>query len=243
MLKLHVSSERLVIAVVSIGGFLACFFPSGVVPQIWTMHGILLLRKVAVGLLAIASASILIGRWSNSPIRPLGIMGMAASCLIVAIAIFRMASLGGRSLPNFDSEDPRAGVYYRKACAAGVMEACARLGNCYWTGSCGLEKDGERGVELYQRACDGGDMPSCGQLGTCYEFGGCGLQKMPQRAVALYEKACTGGDFGTCNNLGVCYHKGQCGLSQDEARAAQLYDVACRGGDSGACHNLDLMKR
>lgn len=206
------------------------------------MHGILIARKIALALAALAVLSVLLGRRREEMSLPVRIASLTAISLIVGFCIFRFVALGKRAMPTFADDDPRAGVYYQKACDAGAMEACTMLGTCYWTGSCGVEKSGARGFELFLKACDGGDMPACGQLGVCYEFGGCGLTKNGERAVALYERACEGGEMGMCNNLGVCYHKGECGVGKDDVRAARLYKKACRGGDSSACHNLDLMK-
>jgi TPR repeat protein len=219
-----------------------CFLPLGKVPLVWTMHGILTARKAALGLFALTAVVVLLGQRKKEMGLLLQIFSLAAAGALVGFCIFRIVVLGNRTMPTFEDDDPRAGIYYQKACDAGAMEACTMLGTCYWTGSCGLAKNGPRGFDLFQMACDGGEMGACGQLGVCYEFGGCGLTKSGERAVAYYEKACTGGEMSMCNNLGVCYHKGECGVGKDDARAAGLYKRACQGGDSGACHNLDLMK-
>ena len=228
----------LVVAAVALG---LCFLPLGKVPHVWTMHGILVARKAAVGLSALI-ALLLLFRGRREMGLPLQIGSLIGVVGVFGFCIFRIVVLGNRAMPTFDDDDPRAGAYYRKACDADSMEACTMLGTCYWTGSCGLEKNGPRGFDLFRKACDGGDMTACGQLGVCYEFGGCGLSKSGERAVAFYEKACSGGEMGMCNNLGVCYHKGECGLGKDDDRAAELYKKACQGGDSSACHNLDVMK-
>ena len=239
---MRIHKQRLAILVVAVVGILGCFIPLGRVPLVWSLHGLHIARMVALGVFGLSLVLTLIGHRAEEMKLRLQIGSASASGLVVIFCIFRFIVLGNRALPSFDDDDPRAAVYYRKACDAGVMEACARLGGCYWTGTCGLATDGHRGFELYEKACDGGDMNSCGQLAVCYEFGGCGLVKSGERAVALYEKACGGGEPSMCNNLGVCYHKGECGLPKDDTRAAELYRKACKGGDSGACHNLDVMK-
>ncbi len=239
---MRIHRQRLAILIVALVGALGCFLPLGRVPLVWSLGGIQMVRKIALALFGLSVVLTLVGQRDKEMKLPLQIGALSASGLVVIFCIFRIIVLGNRALPNFEDDDPRAGVYYRKACDAGRMEACARLGSCYWTGSCGLALDGRRGFELYEKACDGGDMSSCGQLGVCFEFGGCGLVKSNERAVSLYEKACGGGEPSMCNNLGVCYHKGQCGLAKDDARAANLYRKACSSGDSSACHNLDVMK-
>jgi TPR repeat protein len=239
---MRIHKQRVAILVVALAGTVGCFIPLGRVPLLWSLHGLQVARKFALGVSGLALFLTLLGQRHKEMRLPVQIGSFVTTCLVVGFCLFRFIVLGTRTLPNFDDDDPRAGVYYKKACDAGLMEACTRLGGCYWTGTCGLSMEAKRGFELYEKACDGGDMNACGQLGVCYEFGGCGLTKSGERAVALYEKACGGGDPSMCNNLGVCYHKGECGLPKDDTRAAQLYRKACRGGDSSACHNLDVMK-
>lgn len=238
--RLH--KQRLVILLVAIVAALGSFIPLGRVPAVWTLQGIDMARLAGLALLGFTAIVVLIGRWSEEMALPVQIATLTTTGAVVAFGVFRIIVLGSASMPTFDDDDPRAAVYYTKACEAGVMAACSRLGTCYWTGGCGVVQDGHRGYELLVKACDGGDMPACGQLGVCYEFGGCGLSRNNERAVSLYQRACDGGEAAMCNNLGVCYHKGQCGLSADHTRAADLYRKACRGGDSSACHNLDIMK-
>jgi hypothetical protein len=228
----------LVVAALATG---LCFLPLGKVPQFWTLHGFHVARKLAAGLAALIAVVLLIRRRSEMSL-PLQIGSLVGVVGIAAFCILRIVSLANRAMPTFEEDDPRAGVYYQKACDAGSMEACTMLGTCYWMGGCGLKKNTSRGFDLFRKACDGNEMSACGQLGVCYEFGGCGLGKSGERAVAFYEKACSGGEMGMCNNLGVCYYKGECGLGKDDERAAELYKKACRGGDSSACHNLDIMK-
>lgn len=238
--RLH--KQRLLVLLVAAAATVGSFIPLGRVPAVWTLHGIETARLGSLGLFAATALAVLVGRRDHEMRLSLQIASLSTAGLVVAFCVFRFIALGSRSMPVFEDDDPRAGAYYTKACDAGLMAACARLGTCYWTGGCGVVLDGHRGYDLNLKACEGGDMPACGQLGVCYEFGGCGLPKNNERAVALYEKACGGGEASMCNNLGVCYHKGQCGLGQDDTRAAELYRKACRGGDSSACHNLDVMK-
>lgn len=219
-----------------------CFLPLGKVPRASTLHAVLIARRAAIALFSLIVAALLVGKRRQEMRLPLWIGSIIGVAAIAAFCVVRVVVLGKRPLPTFEDDDPRAGAYYQKVCDEGDMEGCSMLGTCYWTGSCGVAKNGGHGFDLFQKACDGGEMGACGQLGVCYEFGGCGLVKSGERAVAFYEKACSGGEMSMCNNLGVCYHKGECGVGKDDTRAAALYNKACRGGDSGACHNLDLMK-
>jgi hypothetical protein len=240
MSSMRLHKQRLAILVVALFGILACFMPLGPVPLVWSVHGIEVARQLALGVFGMVLVLVLLGHRSREMGAPARIGSVAATCLVWAFCIFRIGNLG-IGLHGFDEDDPRGGAYYDKACVAGVMEACARLGACYWTGTCGVEADGPRGLALHEKACDGGVMSACGQLGVCYEFGGCGLRRSGERAVTLYEKACSGGEASMCNNLGVCYDRGQCGLGQDRARARRLYQKACKNGEGSACHNLDIM--
>ncbi len=234
--------QRAVLLLVACMATGVCFLPLGKLPLVWSLQGIVAARKVALALLILMAIAMVLGRRRMGMSLPLRIGSFTITGAIIAFSIFRTVALANRPLPTFADDDPRASAYYRKACDSGVMEACSALGTCYWTGTCGVAKEGTRGLGLFEKACAGGDMPACGQLGVCYEFGGCGLTKSGERAVSFYERACAGGEMSMCNNLGVCYHKGECGLAQSDARAAMLYEKACRGGDSGACHNRELMK-
>jgi TPR repeat protein len=238
--RIHTQRIAVVLTVVLAAGL--CFVPLGKIPLVWTVHGIVTARKLVLGLCGVAILVALLGRRREAMVWPVRIASYGLAGIAVAFCLFRIVVLGHRAMPTFDDDDPQAAAYYTRACDADVMEACSMLGTCYWTGSCGVNKDGERGLALFQKACDGGDMGACGQLGTCYEVGGCGLMKSGERAVAFYQKACAGGEMSMCNNLGVCYFKGECGLGKDDKRAAALYNKACRGGDSSACHNLAVMK-
>jgi hypothetical protein len=240
---LTIHRQRIIILVAALFGILGCFIPLGRVPLVWSLNGIQIARRIMLGVFGLTLALTMLGRRDKEMRLSVEVVSVAATILVVSFCVFRFIVLGSRSMPLFDDDDPRAGVYYRKACDADSMQACSLLGGCYWTGSCGLNKDGRLGLTLYQKACEGGEMSACGQIGMCYEFGGCGLPKNTARAVALYEQACEGGEMSMCNNLGVCYNKGQCGVSRDELRAEQLYKRACKGGESGACHNLDLMQK
>jgi hypothetical protein len=238
--RIHRQRLSLLLTVALAGAL--CFVPLGKVPLVGTLREILLARKVVVVLCGLVILMTLVGRWRTKLWSPFRICGYSFTLAVVAFCIFRVVVLSHRSLPTFAEDDPRAAPYYQQACDGGRMDGCAALGACYWTGTCGLTKNVQQGVDLFQRACSGGDMSACGQLGACFEVGGCGLTKSGERAVAYYVKACDGGEMGMCNNLGVCYFKGECGLGKDDVQAAKLYRKACRGGDSGACHNLDLIK-
>lgn len=234
--------QRTVIAAIAIAAIIGCFLPFAHTPLGAPTSFIQVARKIALGLFVLALALTLVGERRNEMAWPMQLGSAVATTLVAMFCVYRIVALNIHRMPTFDEDDPRAGVFYQKACDAGEMAACALLGTCYWTATCGVIKDGAHGVDLFHKACDGGDMGACGQLGVCYEFGGCGLPKNGLRAVSLYEKACAGGEMSTCNNLGVCYHQGQCGLAQDDARAAELFGKACKGGESGACHNLAIIK-
>jgi hypothetical protein len=233
--------QRTLIAAVAIGAIIGCFLPFAHAPIGAPVAFLQIARKIALGLFVLVLGLTMIGERSREMTWPRQLASAVAVALVGIFCVYRIVVLNVHRMPTFDEDDPRAGAFYRKACDGGEMAACALLGSCYWTGTCGVIKDGPYGVELFQKACDGGDMGACGQLGVCYEFGGCGLPKNGTRAVSLYERACAGGEMDTCNNLGVCYHQGQCGLSRDDTRAAGLFRKACKGGESGACHNLTIV--
>jgi len=231
--------QRAAIIIVAAAGILGCFFPGGSASIVRPIAGILIARKIVLGLLGMVLLLTLTGRRSRTMRRPALLGSSLAAALAVAVSVCWIIA---HTMPSFADDDPRAGAFYRRACHGGAMSACVLLGRCYWSGTCGLAKDDATAIELFERACDGKDMSACGELAVCYELGGCGLRRDNGRAVSLYEKACVAGEMDMCNNLGVCYHKGQCGLSRDSVRASELYKQACNGGYSGACHNLELIK-
>jgi TPR repeat protein len=233
--------QRVVIIALSLVAILGCFLPWKYASWLATVRGIPIARAIALGLFGVVLVLALLGNWRKEMPWTSHLGSTLGAVLIALVCLYRIVIILGHIIPTFDDGDPHARGFYQKACDEREMKACLLLGECYWTGTCGVSKDTDRAVELYEKACNGGVMGACSQLGSCFEFGECGLRKNGQRASGFYQQACQGGEMDMCNNLGVCYHKGQCGLSRDVRQAAKLYQKACDGGYSGACHNLDLI--
>jgi len=146
-----------------------------------------------------------------------------------------------------------------RACGRGDMNRCNGLGNCYATGSCGMDQDERLAQVPYRKACDGGNAAGCANLAQCYDFGRCGLPEDAQQAATLYQKACDGGEaracagvlgcqcragnLPSCTELGRCFDTGNCGLSVDGARARAIFQEACDAKESAACLELEKPPR
>ena len=233
--------QRITLVSLSILGMGLSFLPWGKQPLLGPLNstGLFQLAGVLLGVVALILS--FVGSLKRAISGTVAAFAFLSVLLVFAAGVTRIMLVGYYWIPKFAEDDPRAKDFYERACAAGKMKACVLLGTCYWTGTCGQDKDVGRALELYERACDSSEISACGQLGVCYEIGGCGVSRNTAKAIASYEKACAGGEMDMCNNLGVCYHKGGCGVGRDTTKARQLYGKASDGGYSGACHNLTLL--
>lgn len=78
---------------------------------------------------------------------------------------------------------------YRRACHAGIGNACANAGILAKHGKLGASNISEAAL-LYGMGCDFGSAASCFNLGALYEYGE-GRPKSPSTALALYQKVLT----------------------------------------------------
>ena len=81
---------------------------------------------------------------------------------------------------------------YDKACAAGDLRGCVKLG-ALWE----IEHKDEAALASFQKACDGADAAGCARLGARIERGR-GLARDPAKARGYYEAACDGEDPASC---------------------------------------------
>jgi len=136
-------------------------------------------------------------------------------------ALAWLAEAMGGALP--DASDA-AGLYER-ACDAGELVGCTRLGLLYGEGR-GVEVDASRAAALHRRACDGDSPLGCAHLGRSYETG-LGVAPDVARAATLYEDACEEEMTG-CYRLAGLLETGA-GVERDYDRAVELYVKACYG--------------
>ncbi|EJK54600.1 hypothetical protein THAOC_25755 [Thalassiosira oceanica] len=81
--------------------------------------------------------------------------------------------------------------------------AVFNLGDRYFHGDRGLQKDMQRGVELWEEAAELGSIQALYNLGLAHEHG-IGVQKDMAKAVELYKKAAMKGHVEARHNLGCC---------------------------------------
>lgn len=110
------------------------------------------------------------------------------------------------------------------------------LGDNYFFGKDGVEKDGEKAAQWYQKSADMNFSPAQYALGFCYE-NGIGVERDMERAVALYEVSATQGNPEAQFCLGYCFEKGL-GTVKDQSQAFVWYKKAAEQGHMTAQNNL-----
>ena len=121
----------------------------------------------------------------------------------------------------------------RAAAEGGDLAAQHVLGDCFYFGSCGAQKDAAQAIEWFKRAeASNVAMAQC-QLGFMYDRGEGSLAVDKVEAARLYKLAADQGYTYAQYNLGLCNRKGE-GVSQDLAEAARLFLLAAEQGDADA---------
>jgi TPR repeat protein len=178
--------------------------------------------------------------------------------LTTTIAVLCLAGTGSTARAG----DPPEVKEAKKACDAGQMEQCYRLGSLYYKGTT-VGMDLKKAAGLFRKACDAGQQPACRDLAQMYEdgdgvkqdtaqaftlreklcAGGDGelcfklAEDNPGRAAPLYEQACNAGYSKACYSGGQAFSNGSYGATKDLARAAALYQKGCDAGDMASCYN------
>jgi TPR repeat protein len=122
---------------------------------------------------------------------------------------------------------------HERGCAAGIAEACERLGWAYQHGE-GVPLDAKKGeayyalaAKRYVAACEAASGFDCTGAAGLYDDGA-GVARDTARADELYGRACQLGDRLGCERSGGSAH----------SRAAA--DAACKPGASEACNRVGL---
>ncbi|EJK55991.1 hypothetical protein THAOC_24202 [Thalassiosira oceanica] len=111
-------------------------------------------------------------------------------------------------------------------------EAIYHLGQKYFFGSLGLQKDMRKAVELYTKAAELGSIDALFSLGDAY-FSGNGVQEDVTKATAFFTKAAMQGHVVSRYNLGN--HEGRKG---NYDRALRHYLISAKMGYENSVQNI-----
>ena len=137
-----------------------------------------------------------------------------------------------------------AATYYRKACDAGVPEACEGLGIAYRLGR-GVPHDDAKAFQLFKGACAPTFQDDCNHLADMY-WDGAGCAQDRERAKVLWRGACDGDVANACDQLAYAKEtsEGDAGRASSLpllAKAATLYEADCKNDWVDACFRLAEM--
>ena len=113
------------------------------------------------------------------------------------------------------------------------------LGNDYYYGRNGKEKDYNEAVKWYRKAAEQGNAYGQSNLGFMYQ-NGYGVTRDYNEAVKWYRKAAEQGNANGQNNLGTMYRDGY-DVTQDYNEAVKWYRKAAEQGDADGQVNLGFM--
>ena len=113
-----------------------------------------------------------------------------------------------------------------------------KLGEDYYYGENGKQKDYVKAVEWFRKAAEQGNNDAQVYLGMCYDSG-LGVVKDLAEAVKWYRKAAEQGHAVAQFNLGLCYAKGN-GVKKDYEQAVKWFRKAAEQGLTDAQHSLGI---
>jgi TPR repeat protein len=138
----------------------------------------------------------------------------------------------GRRLRRHGGDAARTRDLLDRACAGGVLDACAELGALYRFGD-GVERNVERARALYEQACDGGSLVGCTALGALHQAGVSSLGRDLPRAHRMFRASCEGGEQTGCTLLALAILRGE--IAEAPEDPARLLDRACAADVPEAC--------
>jgi TPR repeat protein len=110
------------------------------------------------------------------------------------------------------------------------------LGEKYYLGEHGIERDYIKAVECYEKAAEQGYAPAQNGLGYCYQYGH-GVSQSYEKAIECYIRAADQGYSKSQCNLGFCYKYGQ-GVPQDYEQAIDWFTKSAEQGYASAQNAL-----
>ncbi|EJK61691.1 hypothetical protein THAOC_17774, partial [Thalassiosira oceanica] len=130
--------------------------------------------------------------------------------------------------PDNDTDDDDRLAMIQARVAKKDPEAITFLGEKYFHGDLGLQKDARKAFELFTEAAELGSIESLFSLGNVYRLGE-GVHKDMAKAVELYEKAAMQGHVDSRHNLGQSeVEKG------NYNRAVRHYLISAKMGHKGS---------
>jgi len=111
------------------------------------------------------------------------------------------------------------------------LEAMHHLGEKYFGGGLGLQKDARKAVKLWEEAAELGSIQALHSLGNAYEIGE-GIQQDMVKAAEFYEKAAMQGWVEARHNLGGCEAR-----NRNDDRAVRHLLISAKMGDKDSVDN------
>ena len=122
----------------------------------------------------------------------------------------------------------------------GNYAACFDLGQLYYHGDKGVQKDIQRAMSYFKEAADNGIAMAAYQMGRIYETGN--AEDLPAdqlQSFKWYARAAKEGLPEAENNLGSCYFFGR-GVDVDYEKAFRLYKSSAEKGNNEAEMNVGI---
>ncbi len=149
-----------------------------------------------------------------------------ASCGIGYIGLGRLAQNGRLS----EEENAKAVEYYKKAESSDDWYsrnvARLRIGQLYWYGLAGIDKDYDKALEWFRKAADEGYSEVYEGIAYIYLFTDDYEGKDSAQGIEWYEKAAA---CGRPYNLAICYRNGT-GVKKDYKKVVELCMICAEGG-------------
>jgi Sel1 repeat len=126
----------------------------------------------------------------------------------------------------------RAAAPLAKACDAGIIASCGKLGVLFDSGN-GVAPNKARAFALFNTACSRSDMTACYNQARLYESGQ-GTAYDVSQAAELYQRACSAEIGDGCSSVGAMYSRGV-HFAQSEAQAEIYYKLGCSKRSNTGC--------
>lgn len=127
---------------------------------------------------------------------------------------------------------------YKAKAKKGDAEAQVKLGDCYFNGNGGVEKDFSEALKWYRKAAKQNNAEAQTNIGYCYA-GGHGVEKSLEEAFKWYQMAAEQGHAVAQFNVGMYYYYGK-GIPQNFTESFKWYRKAAEQGIAEAQNSLGV---